>query len=168
VFKLRRFDSKKFYKKGTSSKRDEKTSKGNKTFNKNETNLGPCFGCGLSLHVVKDCPILRKKVEKRRQKAKKEFKRAMMAAWSDSASSKSKDEEEQAVNPCFMANENQTHDEETEYESSDEVDYSDLLEYSKDELAQALIKCIQYEQDYLSKIKSLKKPINNLSFEKNA
>jgi len=74
------------------------------------------------------------------QKAKKEFKRAMIAAWSDRDSSESEDEEEQAVNLCFMAN--QTHDEETEYESSDKVDYSDFLEYSKDELARVLIKCI--------------------------
>ena len=44
------------------------------------------------------------------------------------------------MNLCFMAN--QTHDEETEYESSDKVDYSDFLEYSKDELARVLIKCI--------------------------
>jgi len=90
----------------------------------------------------------------------------MIAAWSDSDSSGSGDEEEQPLSLCFMENVNQTHNEETDYESSNEVDYSDLLEYSKDELAQALIKCIQYEQDYLSKIKSLKKIINNLSFKK--
>jgi len=169
MLKSRRFDPKKFYKKGSSSKRNEKSSEGNKTSNnKNETNLDPYFGCGLLGHMVKDCPISPKKKnpEKRRQKAKKEFKRVMIAAWSDSDSSESKNEEKQVVNLCFMANENQTHDEETEYESSDEVDYSNLLEYSKDELAQALIKCIQCEQDYLSKIKSLNKTISNLTFEK--
>ena len=116
--------------------------KGNKTSNKNETNLGLCFGCELPGHVVKDCPTLQIKAGKRRQKAENEFKRAMIATWSDSDLSESEDEEEQVVNLCFMANEDQTHDEETEYKSSDEIDYSDLLEYSKDELVQALIKCI--------------------------
>jgi len=57
----------------------------------------------------------------------------MVTAWSDNDSSESEDEEEQVENLCFMANEDQTHDEETENESSDEVDYSDLLEYSKNE-----------------------------------
>ena len=47
MFKSRTFDPKKFYEKGSSSKKDEKSSKGNKTSNKNETNFGPCFGCGL-------------------------------------------------------------------------------------------------------------------------
>ena len=83
----------------------------------------------------------------------------MIAAWSDSDSSGSEDEEEQAVNLCFMANENQTHDEETQYESSNKVDYSDLLEYFKNELAQALVKYIQCKQDYLSKMKSLRKQL---------
>jgi len=52
--------------------------------------------------VLKDFPIIQKKVEKRKQKAKKEFKRTMIAAWSDSDSSQSKDEEEQVENLCFM------------------------------------------------------------------
>ena len=55
---------------------------------------------------------------------------------------------------------------ETELENLDEVDYSDLLEYLKDELAQALIRCIQCEQEYLSKIKTLKKTIHKLLSEK--
>ena len=84
VFKSRRFDPKKFYKKGSSSKRNEKNSKGNKFSSKNETNLGPRFSCGLPGHVVKDCLIIQKKVEKMKQKAKKEkeLKRAMIAVWS--------------------------------------------------------------------------------------
>ena len=41
-----------------------------------------------------------------------------------------------------------------------------FLEYSKNELAQALIKCIQCEQQYLSKIKALRKIIRDLSVEK--
>jgi len=70
MFKSRRFDPKKFYKKGSLSK---KNSKGNKfSANKNETNLGPCFGCGLPGHIVKNCPNIQKKAGKMKQRAKKE------------------------------------------------------------------------------------------------
>jgi len=114
MLKLRRFDSKKFYKKGPSSRRNEKNSKGNKFSNdKNKTNLGPCFGCGTSGHVVKDCLVIQKKAEKWKQKAKKkkQLKRAMIAAWSDSDSSDSDDKEEQVDNLCFMANEDPSQEE---------------------------------------------------------
>ena len=57
---------------------------------------------------------------------------------------------------------------ETEFEDLDEVGYSNLLQYSKNKLAQALVNCNECEQKYLSKIKSLKKVIRNLSFEKEA
>jgi len=83
----------------------------------------------------------------------------MIAAWSNSDSSDSNDEEEQVESLCFMVNEDLIQEEETEYESSDEVYYSDFLEYSKGELARALVKCIRCEQGYLSKIKSFKKKI---------
>ena len=53
---------------------------------------------------MKDCPIIQKRAEKCKQKPKKEFKKAMIAAWSASDSSDSDDEEEQVVNLCFMAN----------------------------------------------------------------
>ena len=169
MLKTRRFDPKKFYKKGSSSRRNEKISKGNTFSNdKNNTNLGSCFGCGSPEHAVKDCPVIRKKAEKWKQKAKeeKQLKRAMIAAWSDSDSSDNDNEEEKVESLFFMANEDLSQEEETEYESSDEVDYSEFLEYTKKELAQALIKCIQCEQVYLSKIKSLKKTICNLISEK--
>jgi len=105
MFKSRRFDPKKFYKKGSSSK---KTLKGNKfSATKNETELSPCFGCGLLGRMVKDCPIIQKKAEKMNQRAKKEKepKRAMIAAWSCSNSSDSDNKEEKMENLCFMANE---------------------------------------------------------------
>jgi len=55
MFKSRRFDPKDLYKEGSSSRRNEKNSKGNKSSkNKNDTNVGPCFDCRLSGHVVKD------------------------------------------------------------------------------------------------------------------
>ena len=41
------------------------------------------------------------------------------------------------ANLCFMINEDQVQQDETEYESSHEVDCYDFLKYSKDELAQA-------------------------------
>jgi len=91
IFKSRTFDPKKFYKKGSSSKRHKKNSEGTKTSNNNnESKLDTCFGCGLPGHVVKDCHILQKKAEKRKLKAKKKFKRAMIAAWNDSDSSESR------------------------------------------------------------------------------
>ena len=111
--------------------------------------MGPCFGCGLPGHILKDCPALHMKAEKHKQKAKKEFRKAS-------------DKEVEVANLCLMANDVQ----ETEPKDLDEVDYSDLLEYSKDELTQALIRCIQCEQEYLSKIKIFKKTIHNLLSEK--
>ena len=81
MFKSKKFDPKKFYKKGSPSSKNEKFSKGTKFLNnKNDSNLGPCFGCGLLGHIVKDCLVLQMKAEKRKYKAKKEFKRTMIAA----------------------------------------------------------------------------------------
>jgi len=71
----------------------------------------------------------------------------MIVAWSDSDSSDGENEEEQAANLCFMVNEGQIQEEEMEHDRSNEVDYSNFLEYSKDELAQALVKCIRCEQE---------------------
>ena len=56
-------------------------------------------------------------------------------------STDSEDEEKQVANICFMVNEDQVQQDETEYESLDEVNYTNLLEYFKNKLAQALIKC---------------------------
>jgi len=78
--------------------------------------------------------------------------------------SDSDDEEEQAANLCFMTNKDNVQKDKTEYESSDEIHCFDFLEYSKDELAQALIKCIRCEQECLSKVKSMKKTICDLFF----
>jgi len=50
---------------------------------------------------------------KQRIKKEKELKRATIAAWSDSDSSDSNDEEEQVENPCFMVNEDLIQEEET-------------------------------------------------------
>ena len=64
---------------------------------------------------------------KQSAKKEKELKRAMIAAWSYSDSSNSGNEEEKMENLCFMANEDLIQEDETEYESSNEVDYSDFL-----------------------------------------
>jgi len=69
IFKSKKFDPKKFYKKGFSSKKNDKSSKGNKlSNNKNESSLGPSFGCGLPGHVMKDCPIIKKESRKTQTK----------------------------------------------------------------------------------------------------
>jgi len=64
---------------------------------------------------------------KQRAKKEKELKRAMVVAWSDSDSSDSNNKEQQMEDLCFMANEDLIQEDETEYESSNEVDYSDFL-----------------------------------------
>ena len=96
MLKSKRFDPKKFYKKGSSSKKNEKFAKGTKISNNNkiESDMGPCFSCGLRGHITKDCPILQKKVEEQKDKTKQEFKRVVIAAWSDSNSSDSENKKE--------------------------------------------------------------------------
>jgi len=70
IFKSNRFNRNKFYKKGSSSKKNEKSSKCIEiSINKNESNLGPCFGCGLPGYAVKDSSILQNKDEKQKHKA---------------------------------------------------------------------------------------------------
>jgi len=59
----------------------------------------------------------------------------MIVAWSDNDSSDSEDEEEQSANLCFMVNEDHVQEDDTEYESLDDIDCYDFLVYSKDELA---------------------------------
>jgi len=63
---------------------------------------------------MKQCSIIQKRIEKHKQKAKKEFKKAMIATWSDSNSSDSEDEEEQAANLCLMANKENAQEDEAE------------------------------------------------------
>jgi len=65
VFTSKKFNSKKLYKKGFSPMNNDKSSKGNKlSNNKNKSNLGPCFGYGLPGCVMKDYPIMQKRVGK--------------------------------------------------------------------------------------------------------
>ena len=68
-------------------------------------------------HLLKDCPLIQKMGEKRRFK-KKESKRAMIAAWSDSEASDSESDEEHTNNTCLMARD----EESSEHENTDEVD----------------------------------------------
>jgi len=90
---------------------------------------------------------------------KKENKRAMIAAWSDSEASDSKSNEEHTINTCLMAKEVQD-DEQSEYKRTDEVDISALYECSKDELIDALISFAKLEQKYPS-TKTLRKSNEN-------
>jgi len=73
---------------------------------------------------MKDCPIIQERVERCKQKGKKEFKKTMIATWSDSNSSDSDDEGEQAANLCFIANKDNVQEDKIKYESLDEVDCS--------------------------------------------
>ena len=63
-----------------------------------------------------------------------------------------------------MAKEDQVQQENIGYGSLDVVDYPVFLEYSRNEWAQALVNYIECEQKHLSKTKSLKKGIWDLSF----
>ena len=56
----------------------------------------------------------------------------MIATLSDDNSSYGEDEEEQDANLCFMVNVDKDQEDEIEYESSDEVDFSHFLSFSKD------------------------------------
>jgi len=88
-------------------KRNERSSNGSKFSNINKSSIGPSFGCQSSGHVVKDCLILKKKAGKWKQKAKKEFKTAILATWGNSDISNSDDNEDQVANPGLMAKEYQ-------------------------------------------------------------
>jgi len=48
----------------------------------------------------------------------------MIATWSDSDSSNSHDEDQQATSIDFMANEDQVQEDEIKYESSNELDFA--------------------------------------------
>ena len=65
--------------------------------------------------MVKDYPILKNKVEKCKQKAKKDYKKVIIATWSDSDSSDSDDAEEQAANLYFLVKDDQVQEDETEH-----------------------------------------------------
>ena len=96
-----------------------------KFFNKDNTNVSSCYDCGMSGHLLKDCPLIQKMGESRRFK-KKENRRAMIAAWSDSDTSESESDEEHNANICLMAREGQDH----ELENTNEVDMAALYECS--------------------------------------
>ena len=160
----KRFNQRGFNTKGSTSKRTEKYTTG-KFLNKDNTNIGSCYGCGMPSHLLKDQPLIQKMGKKRKLK-KKEIKRAMIAAQSDSKTSDSESDEEHTTNTCLMANDVQN-DEQSEYESTEEVHISSLYECSKDELIDALISFANLEHKYMSKYKDLKKKLRDLS-QKNA
>jgi len=59
----KKFDQQGFNPKGSTSKRDAKCSLG-KFFNKDNTNAGSCYGCGMPGHLLKDSPLIQKMGEK--------------------------------------------------------------------------------------------------------
>ena len=157
----KKFNQRGFNTKGSMSKRNEKYAKG-KFVNKENANITSCYGCGIPGHLLKDCPLIQKMGEKRRFK-KKENRKAMIAAWSDSETSESESDEEHTNNTCLMAKDGES----SEHESMDEVDISGLYKCSKDELIDALISFANLEQKYMSKYKDLKKGVRKLN-QKNA
>jgi len=134
----KKFNQRGFDSKGSTLKRNEKL-KG-KFFNKDNTNVSSCYGCGMPGHLLKDCPLIQKMGESWRFK-KKENRRAMIAAWSDSDTSESESDEEHKANICLMAREGQAH----EPENTNEVDIAALYECCKDELINALISFTEVE-----------------------
>ncbi len=104
----------KFYRKDRNRERKESSSK---IFKKSD--LG-CFKCGKQGHRIKECPTWKEEQSKDRLKekkiaAKKEYKKAMMAAWgSDSEESDSASTEE--ANFFLMANEDTDSEEEEDVE----------------------------------------------------
>ena len=83
---------------------------------------------------------------------KKDNKKAMVAACSDSKSRERESDEKHAANIYLMAKEVQNN-KETKYESSDDVEASTLYEYSKKELIDTLISFANIEQNIYSNIK---------------
>jgi len=95
---------------------------------------------------------------------KKDNKKAMVATWSDSETSKSDSDEEQVANIWLIIKEIRDN-EITEHEGSDEVAVSALYKCFKDEVIDALISFANLEQKYLSKYKYLKKNVRELTQE---
>ena len=90
-------------------------------------------------------------------KVKKGNKKTKIATWSDNQNSEG--EEEERANHCLMTKGDL---EEEENENSKEVTIKHLLTFTKEYLVQGLSNCVRYEQEHLSKIKSLRKIIKVL------
>ncbi|XP_061361118.1 uncharacterized protein LOC133305029 [Gastrolobium bilobum] len=69
-----------------------------------------CFKCGKSDHKIRDCPFLENESKKEQKEhareeqkyQRRDFKRAMVAAWSDSESEEEKSDEDAQANLCLM------------------------------------------------------------------
>ena len=83
-------------------------------------------------------------------KSKKVHKRVMVAAWSYSNSYGTESEDEEIANLCLMARQ-------SSWENNEfvEVIMEYLLTFSKEYLAQGLLKRVKFKQDHTSKIKAL-------------
>ena len=92
--------------------------------------------------------------EKKRFKAKKASKKAIFAMWSDSDSRKSESDEAKMAGFFHLAKGNLEIEED---EDSKKVKLEYLFTFMKEYLAQELLKCVRYKQEYLSEIKALKK-----------
>jgi len=91
--------------------------------------------------MIKDCPNIKRKKNKRsRFKPKTTGKRAMVATWSDSDSSECESEYEKIANHYLMAR-----DSAEESDEFEELILEFLLTFTKEYLAQCLLKCVKYE-----------------------
>jgi len=156
----KRFNQRGSNQRGPMFRRNDKMSKG-KFINKDNSHTNSCYGCSMANHLLKDYPLLQKIGKNRKFKTKKDNKKAMADAWSDSESSESESHEEHTANICLMAKEVQNN-KETEYENSNEVDASKLYKYSKEELIDTSISFANIEQKYLFKYKDPKKTVLEL------
>ncbi|WCJ31741.1 hypothetical protein M5689_013202 [Euphorbia peplus] len=74
---------------------DKKTPDSGEKFKRDPNKPIVCYGCQQPGHIKPNCPELKKD--------KKKFKKAMLAAWSDSETSSDPEEKEEQAQICFMA-----------------------------------------------------------------
>ena len=106
-----------------------------------------CYKCKKPGHIKYDCPLY---------KAKKEKRRAMMATWSQSEDSSDDESENEFVNMCFMAFEDQ------DKVSSDSDSDDDDVSFEYDELLIALYKFGENNTSLKKKIFELQKELDEI------
>ena len=110
-----------FYKKGRQS--NFRRGKPQGRFERKREELGPCFHCKKTGHLIAECPSLQATTSKNGPKKKK----AMVATWDDTESES--EEEIDAAHMCFMAH----GDDATKVTNDNSLDEDEL---TMDELAQ--------------------------------
>ena len=130
----------------------QKEHKGKYSNSVNKPKVLTCYECGEVDHLIKDCP---QKKRSKRFGDKDKRKKAMIASWSDSDSSSESESENEQANLCFMAN----HEEEDSNECL-EATVRNLMSSSHEVLSKFLMNMIIDEENYISKIASLHKRLD--------